>query len=98
MPSTINTSVFQKGSSSSSVHVISVKIKLLRVSTLPYDLVGLLNYIFLRNLNFFQFVELLNNSNILFDGVDGEFYFKDNMIERKLDIVKISNGSAKKIN
>ena len=71
---------------------------LLRVSTLPYDLVGLLNYIFLRNLNFFQFVELLNNSNIKFDGVDGEFYFKDNMIERKLDILKISNGSAKKIN
>ena len=35
----------------------------------------------------------------MFDrGVDGEFYFKDNMIERKLDILKISNGSAKKIN
>ena len=71
--------------------------KLLRISTLPYDS-GLLNYIYSEQLNYNQLLNLLNNSTLKFDGVDGEFYFKDNMIERKLDILKISNGSAKKIN
>ncbi len=72
--------------------------KLLRISTLPYDLVGLLNYIYSEQLNYNQLLNLLNNSTLKFDGVDGEFYFKNNIIERKLDILKISNGSAKKIN
>ena len=71
---------------------------LLRISTLPYDLVGLLNYIYSKQLDYNQFLDLLNNSTVKFDGVDGEFYFKDNMIERKLDILKILNGNAKKIN
>ena len=71
---------------------------LLRISTLPYDLVGLLNYIYSRNLSFNKFTEILNNPTIKFNGVDGSFYFKQNMIERNLDILKISNGAAIKIN
>ena len=71
---------------------------LLRISTLPYDLVGLLNYIYSRNLTYKKTLALLNSSNIKFDGVDGKFYFKDNIIERELEILKISNGQAKKIN
>ena len=71
---------------------------LLRISTLPYDLVGLLNYVFARNLSYQQMLELLNNTSIKFDGIDGKFYFKKNMIERDLDILQISNGVANKIN
>ncbi len=71
---------------------------LLRISTLPYDLVGLLNYVFSKNLTYQQMIEFLNSSEIKFDGVDGEFYFKDNLIERDLDILKIFNGNASKIN
>ena len=41
---------------------------------------------------------LLNNYNIKFDGIDGGFYFKDNVIERNLDIVQISKGKTLKIN
>ncbi len=71
---------------------------LLRISTLPYDLVGLLNYIYSNNLSYLQTIKLINNSNLKFDGVDGKFYFKQNMIQRDLDILKISNGFADKIN
>ena len=71
---------------------------LLRVSTLPYDLVGLLNYIYSNTLTYGQLITLLNNPIVKYDGVDGKFYFKDNMIERELDILKISNGEALKIN
>ncbi len=70
----------------------------IRISTLPYDLVGLLNYIFLSNTTLFELTDILNNSNIKFDGVDGKFFFKNNMIERNLDILEISYGSAKKVN
>ena len=72
--------------------------KLLRISTLPYDLVGLINYIYTSELSFNQTLELLNNSNTKFDGIDGKFYFKSNMIERDLDILQITNGVATKIN
>ncbi len=71
---------------------------LLRVSTLPYDLVGLLNYVFSRNKSFNELISLLKSSQIKFDGVDGKFYFRNNMIERDLDILKIQNGKATKIN
>ena len=43
-------------------------------------------------------LELLNSSTIKFEGVDGEFYFKESKIERDLDILRISEGVAKKIN
>ena len=71
---------------------------LLRVSTLPYDLIGLINYLYSNNLNIKETHNLLNSDNIKFDGIDGKFYFKNNMIERHLDILQISNGSALKIN
>ncbi len=71
---------------------------MLRISTLPYDLMGLINYIYSRNISYNQLKNLLNSSVVKFEGVDGEFYFKNNMIERELDILQISNGVAKKIN
>ena len=71
---------------------------LLRVSTLPYDLIGLLNFVFKKNLSYSELINLLNSSKIKFDGVDGKFYFKNNMIERDLDILKINKGTAEKIN
>ncbi len=71
---------------------------MLRIATLPYDLVGLLNYVFSKKMSFNDLIKLLNNSSVKFDGVDGNFYFRDNMIVRNLDILQISNGSAKKIN
>ena len=71
---------------------------LFRVSTLPYDLIGLLNYIFSKETKYFQMLELLNDTNIKFDGVDGKFNFNNNIIRRDLDILKIQNGKATKIN
>ena len=71
--------------------------KFIRISTLPYDVVGLLNYIYKKNLNLSEVFDTLNNSKIKFDGIDGKFYFKKNMIERDLDILEIKNGLAKKI-
>ena len=41
--------------------------------------------------------DTLNSSKIKFDGIDGKFYFKKNMIERDLDILEIKNGLAKKL-
>ena len=61
--------------------------KLLRVSTLPYDLIGLLNYVYSRNLTYKQALELLNSSNIKFDGVDGKFHFCPEDILDKSPIV-----------
>ncbi len=72
--------------------------KLLRISTLPYDVVGLLNFIFKRNISYNELIKLINDPNVKFDGVDGKFYFRNNIIQRDLDILKISNGQAKKIN
>ena len=66
----------------------------MRISTLPYDLIGLLNLIFKKNMSLRELVNLLNDPSIRFDGIDGGFYFKNNMIERDLDILKISNGTA----
>ena len=72
--------------------------KMMRISTLPYDLLGLLNYVFNKNMSYSETINLLNNSKTKFEGVDGEFYFKRNMIERNLSILKISNGKAIKLN
>ncbi len=70
----------------------------LRVSTLPYDLIGLINFIYKNEYNLEQVINLLNNPNKKFDGVDGNFYFKNNMIERDLDILRINNGNSFVIN
>ena len=71
---------------------------LLRISTLPYDLIGLINFIYTKEYKFKDVIELLNNSNKKFDGVDGNFYFKNNIIERDLDILRIDNGNSFVIN
>ena len=69
--------------------------KLLRTSTLPFDLVGLLAFIIDNNYNLSSFYELLNESNSKFSGVDGSFYFLNNVIERDLSILQINEGKAK---
>ena len=53
---------------------------------------------YFQKISYFELKNLLNNSNIKFDGVDGEFYFKQNIIERKLNILQISNGKTNKLN
>ena len=70
----------------------------LRISTLPYDLMGLINFIYTKEYKIGDVIELLNNPNKKFDGIDGNFYFKNNMIERNLQILKISNGNSFVIN
>ena len=70
----------------------------LRISTLPYDLMGLINFIYSKEYKFGDVIDLLNNPNKKFDGIDGNFYFKNNMIERNLNILKISNGNSFVIN
>ncbi len=70
----------------------------MRISTLPYDLLGLLNFVFSKDMTFNDLSNLLKKSNIRFDGVDGNFYFKNQMIERDLKMLKISNGNAFPIN
>ena len=72
--------------------------KLMRTSTLAYDIIGLLSYMYQQDMSLNDLYDLLNNYNIKFDGIDGEFYFKNNIIERDLDIVQISNGKTLKIN
>ncbi len=70
----------------------------LRISTLPYDLIGLINFIYTKEFKYSDVIKLLNNPNKRFDGIDGNFYFKNNMIERDLDILKINNGNSFVIN
>tara|TARA_B100000989_G_scaffold287234_1_gene256668 strand:- start:36 stop:383 length:348 start_codon:yes stop_codon:yes gene_type:complete len=72
--------------------------ELMRVSTLPYDLIGLINFIYSKEYKFNEVIQLLNNTNKKFDGIDGSFYFKNNIIERDLEILKISNGLSIAIN
>ena len=72
--------------------------KFIRISTLPYDLVGLLNFVFSKNMDFNSLKLLLNNENVRFYGVDGNFYFKNQMIERDLKILRIKDGKALAIN
>ena len=70
----------------------------LRISTLPYDLIGLINFIYKKEFKLNDVIKLLNNPSKKFDGVDGNFFFKNNMIERDLDILKINNGTSIVIN
>ena len=45
-----------------------------------------------------ELINLLNDPSIRFDGIDGNFYFKNNMIDRDLNILKINNGNSFVIN
>ncbi len=69
-----------------------------RISTLPYDLIGLINFIYTNKYKLGELINLLNNPNKKFDGIDGNFYFKNNIIERDLDILKINSGNSFVIN
>jgi len=71
--------------------------KLLRISTLPYDLVGLLDFVINKNDNLDSLYALLNNNNLRFSGLDGSFYFLNNSIERDLGILKINKGTVELI-
>ena len=68
--------------------------KLLRISTLPFDLVGLLDFVINKTKNLESLYDLLNDDNLRFSGVDGSFYFLNNSIERDLSILKISRDGA----
>ncbi len=71
--------------------------RLLRTSTLPYDLVGLLAYLINNNYSLQAFYDIVNENNLKFSGLDGNFYFFHNMIERDLQVLQINNGQAKAI-
>ena len=68
--------------------------RLLRISTLPYDLVGLLDYLINNDYTTSALYETLQNSKIRFAGVDGNFYFSNNTIERDLQVLQIKDGKA----
>ena len=72
--------------------------KLMRTSTLAYDLIGLIFYVYEQKMDLNDLYNLLEDSNIKFDGIDGRFYFENNIIRRDLSILQILNGKATKIN
>ena len=72
--------------------------KPLRISTIPYDLVGILSYLLNKKFSLNEAYDFMNNNKIKFDGIDGKFYFENNLIVRELDILQINNGSTKKLN
>ena len=74
------------------------KEKPLRTATIPYDLVGVLSYLVNENFTIQDTLIFLNNGKIKFDGIDGKFFFLNNVISRELDILEIQNGSVKKLN
>ena len=95
--------IFPGVSEKSRINIINDYIEIygdefLRISTLPYDLIGLINFIYSKDYKLGDLVKLLNNPNQKFKGVDGNFYFKNNMIERDLNILKIDNGNSVVIN
>ena len=65
-----------------------------RTITIPYDLIGIIEHIINNKLNLEDVNKLLNNNLTTFDGIDGQFRFNDNIINRKLDMLKIANGKA----
>ena len=73
------------------------KERLIRTTTLAYDLIGLLDYLINNNYTNLTFYKMLQNKNVNFSGVDGKFYFLNNMIERDLQILQINKGDAKAI-
>ena len=74
------------------------KEKPIRTATIPYDLMAIISLLMEKNLTISQAYNFLNNGNIKFDGIDGKFIFSKNIISRELDILKIKQGEAKKIN
>ena len=70
----------------------------MRTATIPFDLMGIISYIIDNNLTVEGAYSLLNDSSVKFNGIDGNFFFKNNSIFRELDILQINEGSAKKLN
>jgi len=68
--------------------------RLLRISTLPYDLVGLLDYLINNEYTTLSLYKTLQDKKIRFAGVDGNFYFSNNRIERDLQVLQIKDGQA----
>ncbi len=66
----------------------------LRISTIMYDLVGLLTYIVDNKHTVESTFALLNNQQLSFEGLDGKFSFENNLIKRDLDILKIKDKQA----
>ena len=71
--------------------------RLLRISTLPYDLVGLLDYLINNDYTTLSLYKTLQDNKIRFAGVDGNFYFSNNRIERDLQVLQIEDGQANAI-
>jgi len=74
------------------------KDKPIRTATIPYDLIGIASYLINKKMKLKEAYSFLDNSLIKFEGLDGKFYFKRNIIFRELDILKIKNGQAIKLN
>lgn len=72
--------------------------KPIRTATIPYDLLGIVNHMLSKEMTIKDAFNLLDNSNIKFSGIDGEFSFIDNVIFRELKILKIEKGKARKLN
>ncbi len=70
----------------------------LRTATIPYDLMGVLSYLVNENFSIQETSNFLNSGKIKFDGIDGKFYFLNNIISRELNILEIQNGYVKKLN
>ena len=66
----------------------------IRIATIMYDIIGLLNYIIENQLNLESTVALLNDQTLSFKGMDGEFSFENNLIKRDLNILQIKDGKA----
>ena len=74
------------------------KEKPIRIITIPYDLIGLISYLINENLSVSDTFVFLDNGQTKFDGVDGKFYFLNNIIYRELNILEIKKGTAVKLN
>ena len=66
----------------------------IRTVTLIHDLVGLLSYIYENKLSIKSIPDFINDPQVSFDGIDGEFSFNNNLITRDLEILKIVDGST----
>ena len=59
---------------------------------------GVLSYLVNENFSIQKTSNFLNSGKIKFEGIDGNFFFLNNIISRELDILEIRNGSVKKLN
>ena len=66
----------------------------IRIATIMYDIIGLLNYIIENQLDIETTFKLLNDQSLSFEGIDGKFSFENNLIKRDLNILQIKDGKA----